>query len=151
MKLIMFNSHKWLIQEAETKLEHDRFIALLSSLGEGFIAVNEKGLIELSNSMAMSMLDANVLKGKNLYDCLHFFDKNGAPIDLETKLTSLNSGHLRVSDWRLKNHDGTFHNIYVTISPVQAYEGRYKGGFVILLRDLTAEAGESESAGQNVA
>jgi sensor histidine kinase regulating citrate/malate metabolism len=147
----MFNSHKWLIHESETKLDHDRFIALINSLGEGFIAVSDKGVIELSNGVALSMLDANVLKGKNLHECLHFVDQAGGQVDLTSKLKGLTSGHLRSSDWELKQHDGTFHKIYVSISPVQAYEGRYKGGFVILLRDLTSEINDARNPNPGIA
>jgi PAS domain S-box-containing protein len=134
----MVNSHKWLLEENQTRLEHDRFIALLNSLNEGFIAVNDNGIIEISNSAALDFLDANILKGKNIFSVLHFIDQAGVPIDLAGKLDGLTDPIVNQT-WQLKQHDGSLRSIYANIAPVKGYQGRYKGGFVILLRDVDVE------------
>jgi PAS domain-containing protein len=132
---VMDNKHKWLLMESQAQLEHDRFLALLNSISDSFLAVNDKGAIELCNGAALSLFDLNVLKGRNLSAILHLFDPIGAQIDLSSKLTGL-ATNLVSSNWRLKLHDGTAKNVYVSISPVRTYEGRTKGGYVILLHEL---------------
>jgi len=59
----MFASAK-LFQTAQNQLDHSRLIALINSLGDGFLALDDNGRIELSNSVALSLLDTNSLENK---------------------------------------------------------------------------------------
>ncbi len=137
----MFSSHKQLLLDAEAQLDHDRLIAIINSLTDGFLAVDEQGVIKLSNSTALDLLDANTLQNKNIYHVLRLVDKVGKNIDLLKIAQDLKSTRSYTTrDFRLMLSDGSLINLHFNISAVRSgYGSKSSGGFVIIFRDITRE------------
>lgn len=119
-------------------VEHQRLLALVNSMTDGFLAVNENTEIVLSNSTAYSLLDSNTLEGKVLPMVLRLIDKRGKPVNIahilyeEKPFTS--------DEWRMTYNDGSEINVFLSISPVRAGFGdKVSGGWVVILRDITVE------------
>lgn len=129
----MPNSHQWLLLESQAKLEHDRFIALINTLDDGFLATSSQGVIELSNSAALSLLDTNVVRGKLLQSVLKLEDPNGNPVDV-SKLTADLSKKVLIASCLLISADSTKVHVQVSITPVRTFKGRHEGGFLVLIR-----------------
>jgi signal transduction histidine kinase len=106
---------------------------------DAVLAVDKSGIITLSNSVALDLLDANNLLGKRLSDTFHLIDKAGRPVDITiailNKASSFNN-----SNWRLRYTDGSSINLYFSCSPVQR---RFGSGntesYVLIFRDVTKE------------
>jgi PAS domain-containing protein len=63
-------------------LDHERFNALINNMTDAVLAIDKSGVITLSNSVALDLLDANSLTGKNLRGVLRLLDKAGRPVDI---------------------------------------------------------------------
>lgn len=125
-------------QNAE--LERERLTSLINSMGDGVIAIDEKGKIVISNGAALNILDINsTMAGKQIKDVLHLVDKNNQKLDL-AKIISQSKTSTASRDWRLSYADGETVNVYVSIAPVRLGYGQAgMKGHVILLRDITRE------------
>jgi two-component system, OmpR family, phosphate regulon sensor histidine kinase PhoR len=120
-------------------LDHNRLLVLINSMADGVVAVDENLKVALTNSQALEVLDVNELRGKQLNQILDLVDKNDAKIDIETLVSKI-SEPFNTRDWRLKYKDGSLINLAFNVSPVHLSFGRQSnGGWVILLRDITAE------------
>jgi two-component system phosphate regulon sensor histidine kinase PhoR len=134
----MLNSPKWLLQESQGKLDHNRLITLINSLNDAFLAVDETGKIGLSNSLALNLLDSNSLDGKNLGQVLKIQDMSGAPVDLLAQAKK-SGNNFTSRDLQLKTGDSLVY-IYCSVSHVRgAYGKKSQDGFVIILRDISKE------------
>lgn len=121
-------------------LEHDQIMALINSMADGVIATDEQGKIMMYNGAALNVLDSNTeLEGTYIGNVLSLLDTNEQPID-STRLV-IGSKTQNVSrDYRLRYHDGSIVNIYLSIAPVRTgYGNAAHGGFVLLVRDITNE------------
>src|SRR5437868_8627457 len=135
----MFSPSKRPPSASESYLDQAQFLNLINSISDGFLAINEEGLIGLSNSMALDLLDSNSLTGQNLFDMLKLIDKNGQSIDLAVNLSKA-KGNLASRDWKLKLQDGNSKYISLNISPIMRNYGRNSGGgYLVLLKDITRE------------
>jgi signal transduction histidine kinase len=54
----MLSSAK-LFETAQSQLDHDRLMSIINNLTEGFLAISTDGRIEMSNGVALSLLDTN--------------------------------------------------------------------------------------------
>ena len=119
--------------------EHQQLLALVNNMADGFMAVDALGNITLSNSGALGLLNTNVLNGKQLLSVVDIIDKNGYPIDIQKLILTSTSGFTN-RDWQLRYKDNTTINIQLNVSPVRlGYGQEDKGGYVILMRDITVE------------
>lgn len=124
----------------EVDLEHAQLSALINSMADGVIATDGQGRITMYNGAALNVLDSNTgLDGTYIGNSLKLLDANKQPIDatrlvLETKTQTISR------DYQLRYDDDSFINIYLSIAPVRSgYGSSNKGGFVILVRDITHE------------
>jgi signal transduction histidine kinase len=69
-----------------TTLDQQRLLALVNSMTDGFLALNEKTEIMLYNSAALSLLDENNPQGKTLNQVLRLIDKRGKPVTIQKVL-----------------------------------------------------------------
>jgi signal transduction histidine kinase len=135
----MLNSSKRLLLEAEAQLDHNRLLSLINGLSDGFLAIDETGVIELSNSVALDILDTNALKNKNIVDAMPIIDVYGETVNLFGLIQASGLGYIS-RDYRLRYKDGSIINLYVNASPVKAAFGSTnKDGYVVLFRNITSE------------
>jgi PAS domain S-box-containing protein len=128
-----------MFEYSSTQIDHNRLIALINSLSDGFLAVDETGKIELSNGVALSLLDTNSLNGKNLSAAMPLLSPDGRPAD-PLALSGKGKTGYSSRDLCLKYRDGSVINLYINISAVRSGFGSYsRNGYVILFRDITKE------------
>lgn len=122
----------------DTVLDQQRLLALVNSMTDGFLALNESAEIQLCNSSALNMLDVNTLQGVNLSQILHLIDKRGKPVSIQKVLPE--QGSMTSDEWKLQYRDGSSINLFISVSPLQAvYGDSSEGGWVVIFRDITHE------------
>ncbi|HEX5447700.1 MAG TPA: PAS domain-containing protein [Candidatus Saccharimonadales bacterium] len=132
----MDNQYKYLLLEHESQVNRDRLIALINSLTDGFLAVDGKGAIEISNSVALDLLDANVLKGRPLVEQLRPIDDQGRVVDLGARMAQAPQG-FEDNSWSIKHKDGEVIRIYAHFVPVRSQYGKNDdSGWLVILRNL---------------
>ena len=135
----MLDTPKQLLLDSESQLDHNRLLSLINSLSDGFLAVTEDGVIELSNGVALHLLDTNELDGKKLSDAMPVVDSAGQVPDL-LKLAQASGPSYTSREYQLNYLDGGVIRLYISISAVRAvFGGRQKNGYVVLFRDITSE------------
>jgi len=120
-------------------LDHERLNALINSLSDGVLATDKTGLITLSNSVALNILDTNSLNGRNLLSVFKPIDKAGQAVNLQTAILQ-GPPSFTTSDWRLRYADGSSINIFFSASQVRGgFGSNSQDGLVLLFRDITQE------------
>ena len=133
-----------LFQQSQSQLDHGRLVALINSLSDGFLAVDSQGKIELSNSVALSLLDTNALDGKNISNAMPLLDSQGQLQDL-IQLAQKAGNSFISRDYRLRYADGQIINLYTNVSSVRGVYGTTsQAGYVVLFRDITKEKREED-------
>ncbi|MFT4532402.1 MAG: PAS domain S-box-containing protein [Candidatus Saccharimonadales bacterium] len=125
---------------SKTNLEHERLESLVNSMADGVLATDEKGMIALYNGAALDVLDINAIqKNDPIEEILRLYNETEQPLD--TKQIILSSKTQTVSrDYKIKYNDDSYANIYLSISPVHLGYGKGdRGGFVLIIRDITRE------------
>lgn len=120
-----------------SQLDHNRLIALINSLKEGFLAIDGNGKIELSNGRALSLLDDHSLKGKLLKDAVVLIDSAGQTVDVMA-LIERSGGNLPNTGFHIKHADGDLVPVFVSVSLVRGYKDQSEGGYVILLNEANS-------------
>lgn len=137
-------SNARLFQQSQNQLDHSRLMTLINSLTDAFLAVDENGLIEMSNSVALSLLDTNSLNGKSISEAMPVFDSEGVAQNV-LELTKKAGNSLISRGLRIKYADGKTINIYLNSASVRSvYGGSDKAGYVVLFRDITKEKIEED-------
>lgn len=126
-------------QSNASELDHNRLLALINSMSDGVLALDDKAKIILSNSAALNLLDSNAIDGMQLGQALKLVNKTGEAIGLED--TVFNAETTIISrDWRIIYDDGSSLNLFVSISPVRhGFGSGGQSGYVILMHDITRE------------
>lgn len=121
-------------------VERERLTSLINSMADGVIAVDEKLTVVLYNGAALNILDVNeTMAGNPVQNVLTIVDKNGNDVDIVKQIKSIKTQFTN-RDWRIKYHDGSEANLYLSIAPVRlGYGQEGMHGYVILLRDITHE------------
>jgi PAS domain S-box-containing protein len=121
-------------------LEHERLTALINSMADAVIAVDEHQKVVIYNGATLNILDVNKeLTGKRLHTLLHMIDKNNQKIDVE-ELVNRTKTQFTSRDVRLLYPNNETINLYLSIAPVHlGYGIAGKRGHVILMRDITRE------------
>lgn len=114
--------------------------AILSSIGDGVIAISDKGEISFINNQAMAMLgitESDAL-GKHLIHAVPAYDdKNQLPLERHPMQQSLLNGAKNSVNLYFCKKDGSKFPVAVTTSPVFLM-GALVGG-VLVFRDITHE------------
>lgn len=121
-------------------IEHERLTSLVNSMADGVIAVDDVLRISTYNGAALNILDLNTaIEGKPLSDVLKPFDKAKKPIDINAYIRNAKTPRVD-RDLRLHYDDGSYVNIYLSVTPVRVGYGRNgQEGYVLVLRDITHE------------
>ncbi len=121
-------------------LSEQRLSALVNSMADAVIAVNENGKIAVYNGAALNLFDVNTdLIDKKISQVTKFVGKNNQKVDIDklilnTKIQTTNR------DMKLTYSDDSQVNIYISIAPVKlGYKETGNRGFVVLMRDITRE------------
>jgi PAS domain S-box-containing protein len=126
--------------ESLAALEHERLTALINSMADAVIAVDERHDVVIYNGAALNILDVNKeLRNQRLEQLIHLLDKNNQKIDIEELVTRTKT-QFSSRDVRLQYPNGEIINIYLSIAPVHlGYGIQGQRGHVLLLRDITRE------------
>ncbi|HET9722194.1 MAG TPA: PAS domain-containing protein [Candidatus Saccharimonadales bacterium] len=123
-----------LFQASQNQLDHNRLLALINSLEDGFLAVDNENKVVLCNGAALALLDINEVQGKKLSEVLSVVGRDGAVVDLIT-VAAASGSSFSSNDYSLKRPDGSHLAVHVKISAVKpAYKDTRSSGYVILLR-----------------
>jgi two-component system, OmpR family, phosphate regulon sensor histidine kinase PhoR len=123
------------------EIDDSRLAALLNSLSDGVLAINDEGIIVLTNGAILNLLNQNSLAGVELNKAIQLVDASGHSIDI-FNLLRLNPSGYSSRDLKLKFLDGSSINLFISVSPVVpnfADNSNSEKGFVIVLRDITKE------------
>jgi two-component system, OmpR family, phosphate regulon sensor histidine kinase PhoR len=125
-------------------LEKQRAEALLESMSEGLIAVDESGQIVMVNSVAARLLQLQSradIFGKSFFKAVQLFDKDTGKTPLTQEqlpvYTTLQSGNMTMAVLALHHADAKKTLVNVSSSPI-SLEGKTVGA-IILMRDVTKE------------
>ena len=122
------------------QLAFNRLESLINSMADGVIAVDKHIKIVMFNASALNILDINNLKeGQLLSKVLKPIDKNNQPVDIISYIQDTN-GPITNRDLKISYSDKTQANLYLSIAPVRiGYGSTGQEGYIILIRDITAE------------
>lgn len=122
------------------RLAYSRLTSLINSMADAVIAVDKHFKVVLYNSSALNILDRNTIKaGQSLSSLLSTVDKNNQPVDIVSMVESVTLPTTN-RDLRIIYSDGSISNLYISIAPVHlGYGSSGREGFVLLIRDITAE------------
>ena len=135
----MLSTPKQLLLESQIQLDHGRLLSLINGLTDGFLAVTNEGKIELSNGVALDILDTNELYGKSIAKAMPIMGSAGEYHDL-LELAQSSKPNLVSRDYRLRYKDGSIINLYINVSEVKtAFGDSSKQSYVVLFRDITLE------------
>lgn len=128
------------ISRQQERIERERLLALINSMGDAVIATTDKGQIRVYNAAASALLDTNVdLTGKPITRVLKLRDKDKHPIKLMSLLKDTVGNAVR-TDLKHEFSDGETISLYVNISPIHlGFQNEGERGYIILLRDITKE------------
>lgn len=127
-------------QLEKENLDQQRLSALVNSMADAVIAVDEEGRIVIYNGATLDLFDVNLdLTGKKVSQVTKFIAKNGQKVNMDDQILKTKTQHTN-RDLRLVYSDGSEVNVYISIAPVRlGYGEKGKGGFVVLMRDITRE------------
>ena len=122
------------------RLERERLLSLVNSMGDAVIATNEKGEIRIYNGAASNLLDTNIdLTGKQITRVLHLRKADGSKVNLTKLLHDLNGNIVR-TDLLHQFADKERMNLYLNIALIHlGYQSEGERGYTFLLRDITKE------------
>ncbi len=126
--------------QSQEKIAYSRLTSLINNMADAVIAVDEQIKVVLYNGAALNILDLNNIKiGDRLGKVLKPIDKNNQQVDIEKLVLSTNIPSTN-RDLRLVYADSSISNLYLSIAPVRlGYGSTGQKGYVLLLRDITAE------------
>lgn len=122
------------------EFERERLVALINSMADAVVAVDEKANIILYNGAALNIFDTNKsLVGENIEDVVDVVDKNNQNVDIKKYITEQNT-QKSTRDLKIKGQAENYINLYISIAPIRLGYGKDGNkGFVIVLRDITRE------------
>jgi len=125
---------------ALAEFDHQRLMALINSMNEAVIAVNQNGKINIFNSSALELLDTNSnIAGKNIDDIFNISDAQHNDQSI-MKIARTAKYILKKSDLYLELNSKTRIAIELSISRTthQATNGS-DNGFTFIIRDITKQ------------
>ena len=121
------------------RLDHERLLALVNSMTDGVLAIDDKGSVAMSNSLALNILDTNNVTGRNIEEVMMLTDRSQKTVSLQKQILEKPGGFIN-RDWQLRYKDGSSIYLFVSVAPVRlGFGSSGQGGYVVLLRDITRE------------
>jgi PAS domain S-box-containing protein len=124
----------------QERLERERLIALINSMGDAVINTNQDGIIRIFNAAALSLLDTNEdLTGKDIRSVLRLRDNNHKKVDLLQRIID-KPGSQIMTDLQHAFSKDELINLYINVSPIHlGYQHQGEHGYIFILRDITKE------------
>jgi len=125
----------------EEVYQRERLLALVNSMGDAVIAVDQDGVIKVYNSTLLSLLDTNVdLNGKKIDQVLKLVDANNHPVNIFAEALQKQTVFSR-SDLTYKFNTSDQIKLYINVAPILPSYQSIAGekGFIFILRDITKE------------
>jgi len=126
------------------KREYGEVNALLSSIGDGVVAMDKTGIIRYTNPAFNKLVghDSDELVNKNIFDVLPFYDEKDQPVPKSERplWVAVAKGKFSIvkrTNFYFINHSGQQVNLSITATPV-IYQDKITGGIVVF-RDTTKE------------
>jgi PAS domain S-box-containing protein len=121
--------------------ERQRLLALINSLSDAVLAIDDKGKVYLYNAAALDLLNTNRdINGDEINELLPVHDKSGKPVDLLPSVT----GALRKAnrqDLYYAAKDGSTMILDLTVAPVRVFGDLTDswGGYIAVFHDITKQ------------
>lgn len=124
----------------EANFERRRLLSLINSMADAVIAIDKKGVIQLYNGAALSLLNTNdTLSNKKLDNYLILQTKSGTKkhlLDLVGKTPKI----IKKDTLLFTNNLDETINLYIDLAPVRiSGTDQKEDGYIVLLRDITQE------------
>lgn len=127
--------------QAEITFQHDRVIAIINNLADAIIATDENGVVQMSNSAALSLLDTNTPPtDANVDDIMKLVTVEGKRTKLSKLLASATTTVNR-EDISLKVGD-ELTRLSLIFTPIRGTDSlgeRAQKGYIIIMRDITRQ------------
>lgn len=132
---------KFMRNQAESTLQHDRTLAIINNLSDAIIATDQNGIVQLSNAAALSLLDTNTsINGKGVDSVISLTTEEGKKLKLSKLLDKATTVVFR-DDTNMKFGDDTIH-VSLTYTPIRGTDSlgnRAQKGFIVIMRDITRQ------------
>jgi PAS domain S-box-containing protein len=127
------------VEEVEAEKVKDD--ALLSSIGEGMVAIDADGrVVKVNQPAALTLgIQEATLYGKKITEAVHFLDERGQAVPPETQpgFLALHHGQKTEEVYQVAHADNTKIAVSVTSSPVRLQHRTI--GVIMVIRDVTKE------------
>jgi signal transduction histidine kinase len=126
---------------AAATLQHDRITAIINNLADAIIATDEQGIVQLSNSAALNLLDTNTNPiNSSVDDIMRLVAEDHKRVHL-SKLLSSATTTVNREDISLKIGDELIHLslIYTPIRGTDSLGEKAQKGYIIIMRDITRQ------------
>jgi len=124
---------------AKAEYEHLRLVALINSMSEAVIAINDSGKINVYNSAALELFDTNdSIEDHSIGDYLKLYDANNKPVDIMAIAGSI-AYSSKVSDYYTKIGNEVI-SLEISINRTKLDNPiTHENGYTFLLRDITKQ------------
>ncbi len=139
--LAQMRDHDGLIKaRRQESLQFGRMQALVNSLDDAIISVNNKGVIKLYNSTVLNLFDTNRdLNGTDLDSLVNLYDRNDKKHSL-FEIVSGSNRPLHMEEFSHQFSDGEKVRLSITSTAIHASYGAVRKigkGYILILRDIT--------------
>lgn len=124
-------------------LQYSRMQALINGLSDAIISFDNKGVIKLYNSAALSLLDTNKsLSGQHIDEVVRLYNKTSSRKSRASlfELVSSENRQLESEDFMHRFDDGEEIRLNIVSAPIRNSYGKdrsSKEGYIAILRDIT--------------
>lgn len=125
-------------------LQYSRMQALINGLSDAIISFDNKGVIKLYNSAALSLLDTNKsLTGRHIDDVVKLYNSKASSSKSRASLfqfVSTENRQLESEDYMHRFDDGEKIRLNIVSAPIRNSFGKdraAKEGYIAILRDIT--------------
>ena len=127
-------------ESEQVGIERERLQALINSMTDGVLALDNDGKVAVYNGSALDILNINAsLEDQLVTDFMNVQDMEGNEVNVLEEAKK-RQGYLVSRDYLLAIDEYENMNLYVSMSPVKIGFGHQNDeGYILLLRDITRE------------
>lgn len=124
----------------QEELDKRTLISLINSMSDGVLALDPDLKVTVYNASALGLLDVNVIdKNSSIQKLFNLYNDKDLLVDIK-KLIKKTTIEDVYRDFRIKYNDGSYINLFLSISSVRLnYQEKSPLGYVLLFRDITKE------------